>query len=197
MTAGGRRTGTSRAGAPDGDGRVLAVAASPEHRFSKSPRVAIELLAGLGVRGDAHMGAAVRHRSRVAVDPTQPNLRQVHLIHGELLDDLRAAGFDVAPGELGENVTTRGIDLLGLPTGALMRIGEGALLALTGLRNPCRQIERHRAGLLAQVLRRGAGGRPIRRSGVMAVVLRGGIVRPGDGVAVALPPSPHRPLERV
>jgi MOSC domain-containing protein YiiM len=151
----------------------------------------------VGVEGDAHAGEKVRHRSRVAADPTQPNLRQVHLIHAELHDELRAAGFDVAAGQMGENVTTRGVDLLALPVGTLLRLGDQAVVELTGLRNPCRQLDGFRSGLMAAVLGRDEAGRLVRKAGVMAVVLAGGVVRPGDAVAVELPPQPHRPLEVV
>lgn len=178
-------------------GRVIAVARDGVHRFSKQVVSAIELIAGRGVAGDAHAGVTVRHRSRVAVDPSRPNLRQVHLIHAELFAELRGRGFVLAPADLGENITTRGLDLLALPRGASLRIGEAAVLEVTGLRNPCAQIERFRTGLLAAVLDRGAGGEPIRKAGVMAIVHRGGTVRPGDAVAIDLPPLPHRPLERV
>jgi hypothetical protein len=181
----------------ESNGEVVAVAAHPDHRFSKSPREAIQLVAGGGVQGDAHFGATVRHRSRVAVDPSQPNLRQVHLIHAELHAELRAKGFDVGPAVMGENVTTRGIDLLALPTGALLKLGEDALVAVTGLRNPCRQLDDYAQGLLAAVLDRDANGGLIRKAGVMGVVLRGGSIRPGDRIAVACPPGPHRRLERV
>ena len=149
------------------------------------------------MEGDAHLGAAVQHRSRVRADPTQPNLRQVHLIHSELHEELGERGFDVAPGQMGENVTTRGIDLLGLPTGALLRLGKQALIAVTGLRNPCNQLEGVQEGLMEAVLDRDADGNLVRKSGVMAVVLEGGEVRPGDTIAVELPPEPHRPLEKV
>ncbi|HEX2204708.1 MAG TPA: MOSC domain-containing protein [Longimicrobium sp.] len=143
------------------------------------------------------MGATVKHRSRVARDPTQPNLRQVHLIHAELHDELRAAGFEVAAGELGENVTTRGVDLLSLPVGSRLRLGGEAVVEVTGLRNPCAQIDRFQPGLLAAVLDRDAEGRLVRKAGVMAVVLAGGEVKAGDAVRVELPPEPHRPLEVV
>ena len=149
------------------------------------------------MEGDAHCGATVRHRSRVAQDPTQPNLRQVHLIHSELLDELRRAGFDVAPGALGENVTTRGVDLLALPTDTVLRIGATAVVRVTGLRNPCAQIERFRTGLLAEVLRRDEAGTVARRAGVMGVVVASGVVRPVDPVGVERPACPARPLERV
>jgi MOSC domain-containing protein YiiM len=149
------------------------------------------------VQGDAHCGALVKHRSRVAQDPTQPNLRQVHLIHAELFDELRAQGFAVVPGDLGENITTRGIALLALPTGTRLRIGAEAIVEVTGLRNPCGQIEQFQTGLLAAVLGRGPNGELIRKTGVMGVVIAGGVVRAGDAVAVELPVGEHRALERV
>lgn len=179
------------------DGTVAAVSRSPEHTFGKAPRDGIRLLAGLGVEGDAHLGETVKHRSRVARDPTQPNLRQVHLIHGELHDELRAAGFTVAPGEMGENVTTRGIALLALPAGTRLRLGDEAVVEVTGLRNPCVQIDRFQPGLMAAVLDRDAHGGLVRKAGVMGVVLAGGDVRPGDAIRVELPPEPHRALEPV
>ena len=178
-------------------GHVEAVSLSPAHTFSKATQPSIRLLEGLGVAGDAHMGATVKHRSRVAADPTQPNLRQVHLIHAELHDELRAAGFQVRAGDMGENVTTRGIDLLGLPTGTLLQLGDDALVEITGLRNPCAQIEAFRPGLLKAVLGRDAKGALIRKAGIMGIVLKGGEVRPGDPVALTLPALPHRALERV
>ena len=178
-------------------GRVTAVSSSGTHTFSKVCLPGIRLLAGLGVEGDAHLGVTVKHRSRVAQDPTQPNLRQVHLIHAELHDELRGAGFSVAAGELGENVTTRDIDLLGLPVGALLRLGEEAVVEVTGLRNPCVQIEAFQTGLLKQVVGRDEAGELVRRAGVMGVVVAGGEVRPGDTIEVELPPPPHRRLDRV
>lgn len=176
---------------------VAAAHASDDHSFSKVSRSEIELVAGLGVRGDAHMGAQVRHRSRVAADPTQPNLRQVHLIHEELFGLVAGKGFEVGPGDLGENITTAGLDLLDLPVGAVLRVGEEALLSLTGLRNPCRQIDAFQEGLLGAVLDRDDSGSIVRLAGVMAVVVRGGVVRPGDSIEVSLPPGPPHPLERV
>jgi MOSC domain-containing protein YiiM len=173
------------------------VSRSPRHKFSKSPEMSIRLLAGLGVEGDAHMGETVKHRSRVRVDPTQPNLRQVHLVHAELHDELRAAGFKVHPGDIGENITSRGIDLLGLPTGTLLRIGETAVIRITGLRNPCTQLDGFQQGLTAAVLDRDAEGRVVRKAGVMSVVLEGGEVIPGDPILVELPPEPHLPLAPV
>jgi MOSC domain-containing protein YiiM len=154
----------------------------------------VRLVEGLGVEGDAHAGATVRHRSRVARDPAQPNLRQVHLIHGELLEELRAAGFKVAPGDLGENVTTQGIDLLSLPRGARLRLGADAIVEITGLRNPCVQLDRFQTGLTAAVLARDDAGNLVRKSGVMAVVITGGLVQASDPVEVELPAPPHKPL---
>jgi MOSC domain-containing protein YiiM len=176
---------------------VTAVGLSPTHSFSKPVLDAIRLLAGLGVEGDAHLGVTVKHRSRVKADPTQPNLRQVHLIQSELHDELAAAGFTVVPGDLGENVTTRGIDLLGLPTGAKLRLGRDAVVEITGLRNPCSQIDGFQQGLLKQVMGRDEAGNLVRKAGVMGIVLAGGTVRPGDPIGIELPPQPHRPLERV
>ncbi len=157
----------------------------------------MRLLAGLGVEGDAHLGETVKHRSRVRRDPTQPNLRQAHLIHAELHDELRAAGFAVAPGEMGENITTRGVDLLGLPTGTRLHLGETAVVEMTGLRNPCAQLDTIQPGLMAATLDRDDEGRLIRKAGVMAIVLASGEVRPGDAIRVELPPEPHQPLEPV
>ncbi|MBM3522953.1 MAG: MOSC domain-containing protein [Alphaproteobacteria bacterium] len=176
---------------------VVAVAWSGGHGFSKPTRSSIRLLAGLGVEGDAHQGVTVKHRSRVAKDPTQPNLRQVHLIHAELHTELRARGFDVGPGDMGENVTTACVDLLGLPTGARLRLGAEAVVEVTGLRNPCAQLDAFRPGLMHAVLDHDAAGNLIRKSGVMAIVIAGGEVRPGDAIALELPAPPHRPLERV
>lgn len=173
---------------------IIAVAQARGHHFSKRTALSIRLIAGLGVEGDAHAGATVKHRSRVARDPSQPNLRQVHLIHRELFDGLRPRGFDIAPGDLGENITTSGIDLLGLPVGARLRLGADAIVEITGLRNPCVQIDRFRTGLMAAVLDRAPDGGLIRKSGVMGVVIAGGDVRPGDAIAVDLPALPHLAL---
>jgi len=173
---------------------VVAVARSPVHGFSKPTEQAITLLAGLGVEGDAHMGDRVKHRSRVARDPTQPNLRQVHLLQAELLEELAARGFPLRPGDVGENLLTRGLDLLGLPTGTRLRIGATAEIEVTGLRNPCAQLDRFQPGLTAAVLDRAADGSLIRKAGIMGVVLAGGVVRPGDALVATVPPLPHRPL---
>jgi len=173
---------------------VIAVAADGAHRFAKQPAPAITLLAGLGVAGDAHAGVTVKHRSRVARDPSQPNLRQLHLIHAELFEELAGQGFAVAPAELGENVTTRGIDLLALPRGTRLHLGASAIAEVTGLRNPCHQIDRWQPGLMAALLGRDAAGGLIRKAGVMAVVLAGGQVRPGDAIRIVLPPGEREPL---
>ena len=179
------------------DGMVEAVHRSAEHTLRKPDQPGIRLLVGLGVEGDAHMGATVKHRSRVARDPHQPNLRQVHLIHAELHDALRAGGFRVQAGEMGENVTTRGVDLLGLPTGTRLHLGAQAVVEITGLRNPCAQLDGLQPGLMAAVLDRDAQGQLVRKAGVMGVVLVGGEVRPTDAIRVELPPEPHQPLEPV
>jgi MOSC domain-containing protein YiiM len=176
---------------------VTAVACSPRHTLAKPNQASIRLVAGLGVEGDAHQGATVKHRSRVARDPSRPNLRQVHLIHAELHDELRQAGFDVSAGEMGENVTTRGVDLLGLTTGARLHLGRTAIIEVTGLRNPCAQLDRVRPGLMAATLGRDGDGSLIRKAGIMAIVLAGGEVRPGDAIHAELPPPPHRPLAPV
>lgn len=178
-------------------GAVIAVSRSPAHTFSKPNQESIQLLAGLGVEGDAHMGETVKHRSRVKRDPSQPNLRQVHLIHAELHDELWANGFDVSAGQMGENVTTRGIDLLALPTGTILRLGDAAVIEVTGLRNPCYQLDGLQPGLMAAVLDRDEHGALIRKAGVMAIVLVSGEVRFGDPILVELPPEPHQPLQPV
>lgn len=178
-------------------GTVEAVSLSAGHSFSKQPQPEVTLLAGLGVRGDAHAGTTVRHRSRVAQHPDQPNLRQVHLLHAELLEELAARGFTVRPGDLGENVLTRGVALLALPRGTRLHLGATAVVEVTGLRNPCAQIDAFQPGLLAAVLGRDEHGALIRKAGVMGVVRAGGVVRPGDPLRVELPPEPHAALERV
>ena len=178
-------------------GVVTAVSRSATHTLSEANQDRIRLLSGLGVEGDAHLGETVRHRSRVAADPRRPNLRQVHLIHAELHDELRAAGFDMAPGQMRENVTTRGVDLLDLPTGTRLLLGDAAVVQVTGLRNPCAQLDRLQRGLMAATLGRDQRGHPIRKAGVMGVVVAAGEVRPGDPIRVELPPEPRRALEPV
>lgn len=175
-------------------GTVVSVSANRRHTFSKAPQLFIELRAGLGVEGDAHAGQTVQHLSRIARDPHQPNLRQVHLMHEELFAELATKGFSVSPGDLGENITTRGIDLLALPRGARLRIGSSAVVELTGLRNPCVQIDRFQKGLMAAVLDRDADGNLVRKSGVMGIVVSDGAVRPDDPITIDLPEGPHSPL---
>ena len=176
---------------------VVSVSSSPVHAFSKPVDSSITLIAGLGVEGDAHCGMTVKHRSRVAQDPSQSNLRQVHLIHSELFAELADKGFQITPGQLGENITTAGVDLLSLPTDTVLHIGEQVALRLTGLRNPCAQLDGYQRGLTAAVLDRDADGKLVRKAGVMSVVLSGGVVQPGDPIRVVLPAEPHRALERV
>jgi MOSC domain-containing protein YiiM len=166
---------------------VTAVSRSKSHTFSKRNELMIRLVAGLGVEGDAHMGEKVKHRYHAAKNPDAPNLRQVHLMHEELFDELRPSGFNVGPGAIGENVTTRGVDLLALPKGARLCLGAQAVIEITGLRNPCRQIDAFQRGLTAAVLGRDPEGRLIRKAGVMAIVITGGDVKAGDVITVELP----------
>jgi len=167
------------------------------HRFSKPARASVTLIAGLGVAGDAHLGMTVQHLSRVKRDPTTPNLRQVHLIHAELHDELNAKGFRVGPGDMGENVTTRGIDLLGLPLNARLHLGAAAIVEVKGLRNPCAQLDGFQSGLMAATLDKDATGNLIRKAGIMGVVIAGGEVRPGDAIRMVMPDGPPRKLEPV
>jgi MOSC domain-containing protein YiiM len=180
-----------------GTAEVVAVARSAAHTFSKAAHAEIDLVTGLGVEGDAHSGTTVKHRSRVAANPERPNLRQVHLIRAELFDELRQQGFMVAAGSLGENVTTRGLNLLQLPRGTLLHLGQTAVVEVTGLRNPCRQLDDFHRGLMRALLDRDADGAPVRKAGIMSVVRADGRVRPGDPVAVELPRRPHHKLEPV
>lgn len=176
---------------------VVSVAASSGHTFSKTVQPRIRLIAGCGVEGDAHCGETVKHRSRVAVDPTQPNLRQVHLVQEEMLVELQSRGFDVRPGGIGENIVTRGVDLLSLPRDTELRLGPEAVIRLTGLRNPCAQLDAFQRGLMKAVLDRDAAGQLVRKSGVMAVVIAGGTVTPGDAIQIRLPAGPSVKLDRV
>jgi MOSC domain-containing protein YiiM len=177
--------------------KVVAVASAQDHEFSKSARTSIRLVAGLGVEGDAHFGETVQHLSRLKRDPDSPNLRQVHLIHAELHDELLDKGFPVEPGQMGENVTTRGIDLLGLPENARLHLGTDAIVEVKGLRNPCLKLDSLHQGLMAATLDKDGDGNLIRKAGVMGIVIAGGEVRPGDAIRIALPPAPHRPLPTV
>lgn len=178
-------------------GSVVGVSLRSGHRFGKTPSPGIRLLVGLGVEGDAHMGERVRHLYDVRKDANRPNLRQVHLIHAELFCELRGKGFDVHAGELGENVTTSGVDLLALPAATRLHLGERAVVEITGLRDPCIQIEKFQKGLMAAMLDRDADGRLIRKSGVMSIVISGGEVRPGDPVGIEWPAGPRRALQPV
>ena len=177
--------------------KVTAVSLNTTHSFSKDNQESIKLLARLGVEGDAHAGETVKHRSRVAKDPSQPNLRQVHLIHAELHDELKTKGFDIFPGQMGENITTKGIDLLGLPTNTKLHIGNKAVIQITGLRNPCAQLDSFKTGLMAAVLNKDRKGNLIRKAGIMGIVLADGTVSAGDSILIQLPAKPYRSLERV
>jgi MOSC domain-containing protein YiiM len=176
---------------------VTAVSRSGAHTFSKPTTAVIRLVAGLGVEGDAHLGVTVKHRTRVRTDPDSPNLRQVHLMHAELHEELRAAGFMVEAGQIGENVTTRGIALLRLPAGTRLHLGAAAVVEVTGLRNPCRQLDQFQPGLTAALMGRDENGKLILKAGIMSIVLTGGDIRPGDPIEIELPPEPYQPLERV
>lgn len=183
-------TGADRAG-------VVAVSKDSQHRFSKETCEQITLLEGLGVQGDAHAGVTVQHLSRMARDPSGPNLRQVHLLHRELFDEARDKGFELAPGDLGENVLTHGLNLLGLPRDTLLHIGSQAVVRVTGLRNPCAKIDDFRNGLLKVAVGRDEDEQVVLKAGIMGVVKTGGIIRPGDPINVELPAQPHQGLERV
>lgn len=178
-------------------GKVIAIARSTTHTLSKPVAPSIRLLVGLGVEGDAHLGETVKHRSRVARDPSQPNLRQVHLMHIELFKELREAGFEISAGQMGENVTTSGLDLLALPTGTRLHLGEAAIVEVTGLRNPCAQLNLIHPGLMKATLDHDEHGNLIRKAGIMSIVVAGGDIRSGDRITVELPPPPFRPLEPV
>lgn len=177
--------------------RVISLSRDNVHRFSKNTYIFLNFLKGLGVEGDAHCGKTVKHRSRVKADPTQPNLRQVHLVHSELLSELQNSGFDVQAGTMGENVLTEGIDLLSLPTGTILKLGENVVLSVTGLRNPCAQLDNYQKGLTRAVLDKDAKGNLIRKAGVMTIVIQGGTVKLDDQILVELPNEPHVPLVRV
>ena len=176
---------------------VMAVSRSPTHSLVKTTEKSIVLVAGLGIEGDVHQGSTVKHSLRRWRFGNQPNLRQVHLIHAELHEELRAPGFVIAAGQMGENITTRGVDLLGLPTGTRLRLGGAAVVEVTGLRNPCAQLDRIQPGLMAATLGRDEHGNLVRKAGIMGVVIAGGKVRPGDRIRIELPPQPHRPLAPV
>jgi len=178
-------------------GKVISVSSDTRHNFSKTIKPAISLIAGFGVEGDAHGGKTVKHRSRIAKDPTQPNLRQVHLIHSELFDEVATQGFDVKPGDMGENITTIGIDLLSLPRSTRLHIGSEAIIEITGLRNPCSQIDKFQKGLLKACLDKDDDGHLICKSGVMSIVIKGGTITKNDRIKVMLPEGEHKPLDVV
>jgi MOSC domain-containing protein YiiM len=177
--------------------KVVSVSCDRGHSFSKPARQSIRLIAGLGVEGDAHLGVNVQHLSRVRRDPQSPNLRQVHLIHSELHDELRDKGFRIAPGDMGENITTLGIDLLALPVNARLHLGADAIVEITGLRNPCSQLDGLQQGLMAATLDRDLDGNLIRKAGIMGIVIAGGEVKPGDAVDIELTDGPHEKLQPV
>lgn len=176
---------------------VIAVSTSAEHSFSKTNQNSIELIAGHGIKGDAHAGKKVKHRSRVRKDPSQPNLRQVHLIHQELYNELKEKDFNVYPGCLGENITTSGIDILELPRDTILQLGDQARIQITGLRNPCSQLDNFQEGLMRAVLDRDDEGNLVRKSGIMSIVIASGVVKAGDPIYVELPTGAHSSLEPV
>jgi len=177
--------------------KVHALSISEQHTFSKNLVNEVVVIAGIGIKGDAHAGVTVKHRSRVAKDPTQPNLRQIHLIHLELLSDLKTKGYIVKPGDLGENITTTGISLLDLPKDTILTIGENVEIQITGLRNPCHQIDKFQKGLLKEVVGKNDAGEIVRMAGIMGIVLKGGIIKVNDTIQIAYPDLPYQKLERV
>lgn len=176
---------------------IIAVSRSKTHSFSKPNEMSIRLVPGFGVEGDAHFGATVKHRHAMQKNPHAPNLRQVHLIDAERLEEFAAQGFEVKPGEMGENITVRGVNLLDLPQGTRLRLGAQALVELTGLRKPCSLIDKFKRGLMAETIGKREDGRVLWKAGVMSVVLEGGDVYAGDTITILLPEGPHRPLEKV
>lgn len=171
---------------------MVAVSVDGKHRFSKTSRPSIALTSGHGIEGDAHYGPFVRHRYLARRDPSAPNLRQVHLIPSELFDALRTSGYEVHPGDLGENIATVGLALESLPLGTILLLGASATLQLTGLRTPCVLIDRFKSGLRKRL--EGDAARPRFRAGVMATVTKGGDVSPGDRIRTVLPAPPHQAL---
>jgi MOSC domain-containing protein YiiM len=178
-------------------GQVVSVSARRGHGVGKTILPEIQLIAGQGVEGDAHCGEKVKHRSRARFNPSLPNLRQVHLIHAELQEELAGKGFEIVPGELGENILTRGIDLLALPTGTILSLPSGSEIEVTGLRNPCIQLERHKAGLMEALLDHALNGSLIRKGGIMGIVLAGGAAKTGDAIIVTYPQMPFAALKPV
>ena len=145
------------------------------------------------MEGDAHAGPFVRHRHLARRHPKMPNLRQVHLIPSELFQALRADGYELRPGDLGENILTAGLDLEALPLGTILKLGAEAAIELTGLRTPCVLIDRFKPGLKRRMLVE-EYGRPRFRCGVMAVVRSSGRISTGDAIAVRLPSEPLKSL---
>lgn len=176
---------------------VVSLSTSPTHSMSKKKVTQVELIKGIGISGDAHAGKKVKHRSRVRQNPDQPNLRQVHLIHSELFEELSTKGFMIKAGEMGENITTKGIDLLALSKGCILSIGSDVKVEITGLRNPCDQLNGLQEGLLNAVLDKDGNGKLIRKAGIMGVVLTSGIVKNGDKIIEFYQPEKHQALERV
>ena len=178
-------------------GAVKAVSCDAGHNFSKPVCNSIKVVSGLGVEGDAHFGKLVQHLYRNKQDPSVPNLRQIHLIHSELHEELHGKGFDILSGDMGENITTQGIDLLGLPLGTVLTIGDEAAIEITGLRNPCYQLNDFRDGLMKACLDKAGDGSVIFKSGIMGVIVKDGTIRPGDPIRVELPDEPYTPLDLV
>ena len=175
-------------------GTVLSVSRDDKHRFSKPTVSSIRLVAGFGVEGDSHAGATVQHLYEKKRNPSAPNLCQVHFMAAELFDDLVPTGYTVAPGELGENVTTEGINLMSLPLGTQLHLGAQAVVSVTGMRSPCSLINGYQKGLMKQLIKTDAAGTVHRRGGIMGVVVRGGVVNPGDCIRVELPAGEQLPL---
>jgi MOSC domain-containing protein YiiM len=176
---------------------VVAVCSSFSHSVAKAPKTSINLITGLGVEGDVHLGRTTQHQYLAKRDPTRPNLTQVHLLHAELHDLLNDAGFGISPGLMGENITTRGIDLMSLPSGTRLNLGKVAILQVTGFREPCPKLNRLRPGLMKASFMRESGDRVVPNAGIMAIVIRGGLVSPGDAIEINLPDEPHQPLPAV
>lgn len=176
---------------------VISVSRSSGHSFRKACEESINLIEGFGVEGDVHAGKKIKHTFLAKEDPDRKNIRQIHLIAAELFTELKGKGFNVDPGQLGENITTEGIDLLSLPTGTLLHIGNGAVIELTALRQPCIQIDEFQQGLLKEVVYKDSGGNIIRKVGVMGVILVSGAVSPNDEIIVETPDKPHHKLDYV
>jgi MOSC domain-containing protein YiiM len=173
---------------------VKSVSKSLSHTFSKNVVGQIKLIEGLGVEDDVHLGKTVKHQYLAKKYPTSANLRQVHLIHYELIEELNENGFSVSDGDLGENITTIGIDLLNLPTDTILKIGNEAVVKITGLRNPCVQLDMFQKGLLKAVIEKDENGNVIRKCGIMGIVIKSGIVRIDDAIEIIFPQKPFKKL---